>query len=83
MIAASGYKQAYKEFYDIFSLKLGEYIDSELTTATSLVFFDIIKFDEKMLEIWKYNEDEQSLQDVIIEHYGEKGNDLVKKLIEY
>lgn len=81
MVTAKEYREVYKEFYEIFHLKLGEYIESELFVATGQVFLNICKFDDVMLDTWKYDEDKQSLQDVVLEHYGERGNNLIEKLL--
>jgi len=66
----------------MFGVDLNDYIIPELKLF-NLVALDICKFDDYLMTIHKDYVDGVSMQDCIIRHYGEKGESIIQKLINF
>lgn len=67
------------QFTCIFGKQLNDYIDAELTIISKRPIIDLFKFVEDFLP--ENLENEKSLEQDIIEKYGEQAYQLIHKLI--
>jgi len=75
--------RARKDFYAIFDTDITPFYDGFMTCLFKRLHIDILKLDEWLhKKHGNYEDKHQSMQDVIKEHYGEKGVELIDKLTD-
>lgn len=80
MIQSVEYRNIAKAFHKIFQLDIRDFFDTELSTDDA-VMFDYNKFEHKMFEMYCLADDGTSLHDIVKEHYGEPGVELIERII--
>lgn len=81
MIHAKDYVRTARNFHKIFDLNINEYIDPFITNYL-MVGFDYAKFEQTMSERHSGTmADGVSLQEVVNEHYGMRGVELIKSIL--
>lgn len=73
--ARKKFSETRKEFYEIFGVPLNKYWDI-YTPAGMLCGFDITRFDDEVIK-----SDKESMRDTVLAKYGERGVQLIHKLI--
>lgn len=72
------------EFRKVFGLNLGKYIVFKMMLAKKVLMFDMLKFSDWLEE--RYPDDCKadgvSYSDVVRKRFGERGENLIKKIIE-
>lgn len=69
------------EFTKVFGIGFKPFYDGMVSVATKQLWIDIVKFDEWLQKKHgNYEDDGKSMMDVIREHYGDKGVELVDAL---
>lgn len=69
------------EFTKVFGIGFKPFYDGLVSLATNRLWIDIVKFDEWLQKKHgNYEDDGKSMMDVIREHYGDKGVELVDAL---
>ena len=74
--------KAGNDFRTVFKVNITPFYDGLLTLACQHICIDPFKFDDYLHMVYgEYEEQGKSMQDVIIENYGQKGEQLFEKLI--
>ena len=74
----SDLQKARSEFKNVFDLGLNEYLEKEITAITGFLVINIVDF-YKFLEK-QSKEKEASFDSLLLDKYGQKGIELIKKL---
>mgnify|MGYP006872997651 CR=1 FL=1 len=70
------------KFQSIFGVGLMSFYDGLMSVVSRHLCIDILKFDDWLYEKYgEYEDNGQSMEDVVREHYGDKGVDLINGLI--
>ena len=70
------------DFYAIFGIGFKSFYDGLMSIAMNHLCIDILKFDDWLHERYgDYEDNGQSMDDVVREKYGEKGVRLIEQLI--
>lgn len=67
-----------KHFPDIM---FGDVTDNLLSVLTMTVVIDIVKLDKRLESLYPEEWETHSMEEIITRHYGERANELVKRLI--
>lgn len=71
------------EFRSVFGVGFKPFYDGLISIASKCLHIDILKFDEWLhQQHGNYEDDGKSMDDIIREHYGEKGVELINEVID-
>jgi len=70
------------DFERVFHTKFTPFYDGIWTVAFQKICIDIIKFDDWLHSKYgDYETDNKSMQEIVIEHYGTEGDELIIELL--
>lgn len=69
-------------FYRVFGIYVDQFYDPLTSIISNRIIIDIIKFDEWLHSKYgNYEDNGMSMEDLVREHYGVRGVELIKDLI--
>jgi hypothetical protein len=74
-------------FFSVFGVMLNGFLDPMMTklnllTGKNAISIDVFKFDDFLhREFGDYESQNKSMNDIVLENYGEKGMDLLNRLL--
>jgi len=77
----SEWHKAGQDFQSVFKVSIRHFYDGFMTILYGCIQIDPFKFDDYLYKIWNYDGTGKSMQDVILEHYGQKGLDVFLALM--
>lgn len=70
------------KFQEFFGVKFKDFWDKSCLLLFKRMMIDIFAFDDYLHELYgDYESEGKSMSDVIVEHYGEDANGLIKELM--
>ena len=83
MITASEFPSLKRRFSDIFGQDLQRYMDAKMLIVCRALMFDVVKFCDWLDSKYpaECRADGTSYSDVVRKHFGDKGVQLIEKLI--
>jgi hypothetical protein len=73
---------ARRDFENVFKTTISPFYDGLATIVFQAIKIDILLFDEWLHKMYGDYEDEgKSMQDIVIEHYGYKADELINELL--
>ena len=74
--------RAHNDFYNAFGISIQPFYDGLITLVFKSIKIDIIKFDDYLHGKYGDYEDEgKSMNDIVVEKYGEDASKILEKLI--
>lgn len=80
MIQAIHYAKTSRDFRCVFKMDLRLFLDTKIATQHE-VCFDYMKFEQAMFTKHFCLGEEKSLHDVVFENYGQKGVEIIERIL--